>query len=128
MPETRRRLTIITEGGTKNSTKMWHTEDIKHTSCQGAVERHSWPKDGKPGVLLYSGPGVELARAQGTLRGSYDEGKTWPWKLVYYQGGSGYSDIAVLADGRVAVLFEKDGKSKLGFTILPAPPATPPAK
>jgi len=26
------------------------------------------------------------------------------------------------------VLFEKDGKSKLGFTILPAPPATPPAK
>jgi len=24
------------------------------------------------------------------------------------------------------VLFEKDGKSKLGFTILPAPPAAPP--
>ena len=128
MPETRRRATIITEGGTKNATKFWHTEDIRHTSCQGAVERHSWPKDGKPGILLYSGPGVVGARAQGTLRGSYDEGKTWPWKLVYYQGGSGYSDIAVLADGRVAVLFEKDGKSKLGFTILPAPPATPPAK
>jgi len=28
---------------------------------------------------------------------------------------------------RVAILFEKDGKSKLGFMILPAPPATPPA-
>jgi len=28
----------------------------------------------------------------------------------------------------VAVLFEKDGKIKLGFMILPAPPATPPAK
>jgi len=27
----------------------------------------------------------------------------------------------------VAVLFEKDGKSKLGFTVLPAPPAKPPA-
>ena len=125
---TRRVLTIITEGGTKNATKMWHAEDIKHASCQGAVERHSWPKDDKPGLLLYSGPGVAGARAQGTLRGSYDEGKTWPWNLMYYQGGSGYSDIAVLADGRVAVLFEKDGKANLGFTIVPAPPATPPAK
>ncbi|MFH1267929.1 MAG: sialidase family protein, partial [Planctomycetota bacterium] len=126
--ERRRRLTIITDGGTKNATKLWHAEDIKHAGCQTAVERHSWPKDGKPGILLYSGPGVLGARAQGTLRASYDEGKTWPWKKQYYQGGSGYSDIAVLADGRVAVLFEKDGKSKLGFTILPAPPATPPAK
>jgi len=126
--ERRRRLTIITDGGTKNATKLWHAEDIKHAGCQTAVERHSWPKNGKPGILLYSGPGLLGARAQGTLRASYDEGKTWPWKKVYYQGGSGYSDIAVLADGRVAILFEKDGKSKLGFMILPAPPATPPAK
>ena len=123
---TRRVLTIITEGGTKNATKLWHAEDIKHAGCQGAVERHSWPKDGKPGILLYSGPGIEKARAQGTLRASYDDGKTWPWKQEYYQGGSGYSDIAVLADGRVAILFEHDGKADLGFTILPAPPATPP--
>ena len=93
---------------------------------QGAVARHTFPHDDQPGLLLYSGPGVEGARAQGTLRGSYDEGKTWPWKLQYYEGGSGYCDITVLSDGRVAVLFEKDGKSTLGFTILPAPPPRPP--
>jgi len=126
-PETRRRLTIITEGGTKNATELWHAEELKHASCQGAVARHSWPEGDKPGLLLYSGPGVEAARAQGTLRGSYDEGKTWPWKQVYYQGGSGYSDLCVLPGGRVAVLFEKDGKSKLGFIVLPAPPPRPPA-
>ena len=119
---------MITEGGTKNATRMWHAEDLRHVSCQGAVERYSWPTDGKGGLLLYSGPGAVNARAQGALRGSYDEGKTWPWKLEYYQGPSGYSDIAVLGDGRVIVLFEKDGKSNLGFTILPAPPAKPPAK
>jgi len=28
----------------------------------------------------------------------------------------------------VAALFEKDGKSKLGFMIVSAPPATPPKK
>jgi len=42
------------------------------------------------------------------------------------EGGSGYSDACALPDGRVAVLFEKDGKSNLGFTIVPPPPAEPP--
>ena len=125
-PETRRRLTIITGGGARNATRMWHADDLKHAGCQGAVARHTFPHDDQPGLLLYSGPGVEGARAQGTLRGSYDEGKTWPWKLQYYEGGSGYCDITVLSDGRVAVLFEKDGKSTLGFTILPAPPPRSP--
>jgi len=126
-PETRRRLTVLGEGGTQNSTEMWHAEDLRHVGCQGAVQRHSWPKDGGPGLILYSGPDSTVGRAHGALRGSYDEGKTWPWNLEYYQGPSGYSDVAVLADGRVAVLFEKDGKSNLGFTILPAPSPTLPS-
>jgi len=121
----RRALTILAEGGSKDTTKIWYADDLPDPNCQGAVVRHCWPKDGKPGLILYSGPAAPRARAQGTLWGSYDDGKTWPWKLKYYEGGSGYSDIAVLPDGRVAVLFEKDGKSKLGFTILPAPPAAP---
>ncbi|MEE2705877.1 MAG: sialidase family protein, partial [Planctomycetota bacterium] len=105
----------------------WLQADLPDPNCQGAIFRYSWPKDGKPGLILYSGPAAASARANGALFGSYDDGKTWPWKLMYYQGGSGYSDACVLPDGRVAVLFEKDGKTKLGFTIVPAPPAQPPA-
>ncbi len=41
---------------------------------------------------------------------------------------SGYSDVTALPDGCVAILFEKDGKNKLGFTIVPAPQTTPPKK
>jgi len=121
----KRALSIVTEGGTKNATKTWYADDLPDPGCQGAVFRHSWPKDGKPGLILYSGPASIVARAQGTLFGSYDDGTTWPWKLQYYEGPSGYSDGCVLPDGRVAVLFEKDGKANLGFTILPAPPAEP---
>ena len=90
--------------------------------------RYSWPKDGKPGLIVFSGPGVDHGSLRGTVRGSYDDGKTWPWKQMYYEGPSGYSDVNVLPDGRLIVLFEKDGKTKLGFTVLPAPPSTPPAK
>jgi sialidase-1 len=124
----KRALSIVTEGGTKNATKTWYADDLPDPGCQGAIIRHSWPKGDKPGILLYSGPASLTTRAQGTLFASYDDGKTWPWKQEYYQGPSGYSDVAVLPDGRVAVLFEHDGKSDLGFTILPAPPAEPPSK
>jgi len=126
--EGKRAHCILPEGGSKDTKKRWLQADLPDPNCQGSIIRHSWPKDGKPGILLYSGPGLATAGARGTLFASYDDGKTWPWKKVYYGGGSIYSGIAVLPDGRVAVLFEKDGKSKLGFTILPAPPATPPAK
>jgi len=124
----KRALAIVTEGGTKDAEKTWYAKDLPDPSCQGAIARHSWPKGDKPGIIIYSGPGVTTTRANGTLYASYDDGKTWPWKQEYYQGPSGYSDIVALKDGRVAVLFEKDGKANLGFMILPAPPATPPAK
>ena len=123
--EGKRAHAIVPEGGSKDTTKRWLQADLPDPNCQGAILRYSWPKAGKPGLILYSGPAAARARANGTLFGSYDDGKTWPWRQMYYEGPSGYSDACVLPDGRVAVLFEKDGKSKLGFTIVPAPPAEP---
>ena len=124
--EGKRAHAILPEGGSKDTTKRWLHPDLPAPGCQGAIFRYSWPKDNKPGLILYSGPAAAQARANGTLSGSYDDGKTWPWRQMYYEGPSGYSDACVLPDGRVAVLFEKDGKSKLGFIIVPAPPARPP--
>jgi len=126
--EGKRAHAILPEGGSKDTTKRWLQADLPDPNCQGAIFRYSWPKDGKPGLILYSGPAAARARANGSLFGSYDDGKTWPWRQMYYEGPSGYSDGCVLPDGRVAVVFEKDGKSNLGFTIVPAPPAEPPAK
>jgi len=124
--EGKRAHCILPEGGSKDTKKRWLQADLIDPNCQGAIFRYSWPKGDKPGLILYSGPAAPKARAQGTLFGSYDDGKTWPWKQTYYEGGSGYSDGCLLPDGRVAVLFEKDGKIKLGFTIAPKPPAEPP--
>ena len=122
--EGKRAHCIVPEGGSKDTTKRWLQADLVDPNCQGAIFRYSWPKDGKPGLILYSGP-AGPARSHGTLFGSYDDGKTWPWKRQYYEGGSGYSDACVLPDGRIAILFEKDGKANLGFMIVPAPPAKP---
>lgn len=42
-----------------------------------------------------------------TVRASFDDGKTWPRKLVLHSGPSAYSDLAVLADGTAACLYER---------------------
>jgi len=125
-------MTILPDGGTGgDSKKYWDAKDLPKSNCQGSMVRHSWPKDGKPGLILFSGQGDAIGG--GSLVGSYDDGKTWTWRGMFYEGPVIYRDIAVLGDGRVIALFEfwgngTDAKSDLGFVIAPAPPATPPAK
>jgi sialidase-1 len=116
-----RMMTILPDGGTGDSKKYWEAKDLPKSSCQAAMVRHSWPKDGKPGLILFSGQGDAIGG--GSLIGSYDDGKTWTWRGMFYEGPVVYRDLAVLGDGRVAALCEKDGKADLGFVIAPAPPA-----
>ena len=41
-----------------------------------------------------------------TVRASFDEGKTWPVAKLLNSGPSAYSDLAVLANGEIACLYE----------------------
>lgn len=86
--------------------------------CQAALVRHSWPAAGQPGLLLFSNPASETKREGLTLRGSRDDGATWPERHLVHPGGSAYSDLAVLPDGRVAVLYEKDGYRSIELVLL----------
>jgi len=126
--EGKRAICILPEGGSKDTTKRWLQADLPSSNCQGSIVRHSWPKDGKPGLILFSGQGDSVGG--GSIIGSYDDGKTWTWRGMFYEGPVIYRDIAVLGDGRVIALFEflgngTDAKSDLGFVIAPAPPAKP---
>ena len=85
------------------------------------------PGNGKPGVLLYAGPGLPSGRVRGTLFASYDDGTTWPYQRETYQGPYGYSDIAVFSAGRVASLFELN-KQDLLFTVFDGPPLGSPSQ
>ena len=58
-------------------------------------------------------------RGRGTLFASYDNGKTWPWKKLIYGGPYGYSDIAVLPNGKIACIFELN-KQDLIFIVFNA--------
>lgn len=74
--------------------------------CQAAVERFARPSETGGSAILFSNPASADGRVNMTVRASFDEGHTWSASRVLHAGPSAYSDLAVLADGRIACLYE----------------------
>lgn len=75
--------------------------------CNGAIVRY--PYYGEDGCLLFVNAADPEQRRNLTLRYSLDWGLTWSDGLVLVEGDAGYSDIAVLHSGEIAVFYERDG-------------------
>jgi sialidase-1 len=91
--------------------------------CQGAIQRYRWAGKEGGSVILFSNPANRSARVNLTLRASFDEGQTWPVSQVIHPGPSGYSDLAVLANGEIGCLFEAGDQhsfEQIRFVRLPA--------
>lgn len=83
--------------------------------CQGSILRLTDPLDGDRSRILFANPASQTGRRNGTVRLSYDEGKTWPVAKVLYAGGYAYSCLTVLPDATIGCLYEKDGYRKITF-------------
>ncbi|MEI6624286.1 MAG: sialidase family protein, partial [Actinomycetes bacterium] len=90
-------------------------EHLTDAGTQASIMRYSGVGGGQPSRLLFSNPGAWY-RGEETLRLSYDDGSTWPVARMLYDGASGYSQIGVLGDGTVLVLFEA-GRNELRESI-----------
>lgn len=53
-----------------------------------------------------------------TVWKSRDEGETWPVKRLVDPGPSAYSDMTVLPDGRVALLYELGGENGIDLAAF----------
>ena len=74
-------------------------------------------KDGRSRVL-FCNPAAKGARKRLTVRLSYDDGRTWPVAKLVDAGNSGYSDMAVAADGTICVAYEGGKKRYAGQIAL----------
>ena len=63
--------------------------------CQASII--AYPDDERPAgpLLLFANPASASERVNMTLRGSADEGATWPSRIALHAGPSAYSDLAV---------------------------------
>lgn len=78
--------------------------------CQASILRHAWPQNDRPGLILFSNPADPKVRVALTVRGSIDDARTWPGKLVLHEGPSAYSCLVRLDDRVAGCLYERGEK------------------
>jgi sialidase-1 len=92
--------------------------------CQAAIHRVRQAGPQGRSMIAFSNPADRQARRNMTLRASFDDGASWPASVVLHAGPSSYSDLAVLASGEVACLYETGTNSPVGDLVLARVPAT----
>ncbi|QQL45152.1 sialidase family protein [Sulfuriroseicoccus oceanibius] len=90
--------------------KTWDSKreiQLIDPKCNGAIIRYTSKKDGyAKDRLLFCNAGSQNGRKNLTVRISYDEGKTWSAGKVVDPGPSAYSELTILEDGSIGVLWE----------------------
>ncbi len=112
----RHRIAISRDGG-ETWGPLRRAEDLITPRCHGAVERfHLAPPDDE-NRLLFSSPASPFrqpnhpyGRTNLTVRISCDEGATWSPGKTIWPHPSSYSDIAILDDGTIGIVYERGPK------------------
>ena len=114
---TKHRKIAISEDGGVTWSKLEDDPTLIEPTCQASILRYSWPEDGKSRIG-FCNPATQKSRSNGVLRVSEDEGKTWGWSKEIYAGGFAYCCLTKMSDGKVGVLFEKDGYKTISFVAV----------
>ena len=112
----RKLVSTSADGATGWSTPKFH-DQLWEPICMASIVAHP----AQPGTQIYSAPhtlgrdaaGKEIPAGRGkrenlSIKLSRDDGKTWPVNKTIDAGPSAYSDLAVLPDGTVLCLYEKN--------------------
>jgi sialidase-1 len=78
--------------------------------CQASILRHAWPQAGRNGLILFSNPAAPKVRVALTVRGSIDDARSWPGKLVLHAGPAAYSCLVRVDDTIAGCLYERGEK------------------
>lgn len=83
--------------------------------CQASFIRYTLASEHGKNRLLFSNPAHEKSRINGTIRLSYDEGKTWSVAKTLYPGDFAYSCLTLLQDMSIGCLYEKNDYKSVTF-------------
>lgn len=113
-----------TDGGHSYTPAQPHPE-LPDPSDNGSITRF----DGLPHVTSHTMPSTDnwlvathnhdsLLRRNTVLKLSQDNGATWPYAITLCAGSSAYSTAARLPDGRIGILYERQGYQEIVFTAV----------
>ena len=99
-----RLIALSSSAGEKWDHEFFDNELISPV-CQSSILLFEGSRDT---ILLYSGPNSKSQREKMTIKGSFDEGKTWSLKKEIYSGTSAYSDLVQVNKYEIGLLYERD--------------------
>lgn len=109
----KRRMVAFSEDGGKSWSPLRVDSTLIDPGCMGSLYAYN------SYYTLFSNPGTEDSRTRGTVRVSLDQGQTWPFAKVMYEGSFAYSCLTRLQDNYAGMLFERDDYSKITFVRFP---------
>jgi sialidase-1 len=111
----KRRGVATSDDGGQSWSEVTDDATLVEPVCQASLIRYTWPDGDGKNLLLFSNPASESARVRLTVRASRDDGATWPVSRLLYEGSSAYSSMAVLGDGQIGVLYERDDYGRISL-------------
>ncbi len=113
----RRALALSHDGG-ESWGKVRLDESLDTPVCQANILRWDWPAENADGHgrILFSSP-QGTARSRMTVWMSKDGGKTWPVTKLINPGTGAYSNLVILPDGRIGLLYETGTIAFATFTM-----------
>ncbi len=102
-------VSISSDGGDSFDKTFLDIDLIEPNGCEGSILNHSMNETTGKSNIIFSNPNHTEERVNGTLKWSEDDGETWTKSFMYsnpYPTYSGYSDIAIINEKDIAVLFE----------------------
>ncbi len=96
------------DGGETFGAPVVRTEfEYSGNGCDSSIQRYAAAAEGGKGMLLFSRPADPRRRARMTVSVSTDECGTWSRHKLIHEGPSFYSDLVVLPDGTIGLLYGK---------------------
>ena len=116
------RWAAVSHDGGKTFDEPYLEKGLVEPVCNASIINYN--TDGTPTAkLLFSNPSDTTRRRNMVLHLSNDAGKTWEKAAVLTTGHAAYSDLVVLSDGDVGILYEcgeKGPYERITFARIPA--------
>jgi sialidase-1 len=106
--KSKRAFAVSADSGESFGRLRWDS-DLIEPVCQGSVLRYTRAGLSDKNRLLFSNPAART-RDHMTVKLSMDEARSWPVSRVIYEGLAGYSDLTVLPDMSIGLLYENGTK------------------
>jgi sialidase-1 len=122
--DVKNRILAFSKNGGANWDTVYFEKQLIDPVCQGSMinfmvhpDKSGTTKEGKK-VLLFTNLEHTSKRENLTLKMSADDGKTWQTVQVICPNSAAYSDLVILQDNRIGVLYEKNNYTKINYMKL----------